>query len=101
MPRKLSCTAASPIQEALNRRFFIAVERLTADGVLHSLSGFADECGLHASRYRELRLLYGIEPTGKQSRYMAVETEALYYLVTRYHVSARWLLTGKGNWHTK
>lgn len=97
MPRKCSDTA-SPVQEAVNRRFFTAVERLAAAGVLHSLSGFAQECGLHASRYREMRLVYGSAPTGKPSRYMAVETEALYHLITHYHVSANWLFTGNGRW---
>lgn len=100
MPRS-STNTASPIQDAINRRFFIAVERLAAAGDLHSLSGFAADCGLHASRYREMRLVYGTEPTGKPSRYMAVETEALYYLVARYRVNAGWLLTGNGKWRTK
>ena len=96
MPRVLN-RPPSGIQEAVNRRFFVAVDVLVATGALRSLSGFAIECGLHAPRYREMRLQYGTHPTeGHVSRYVAIETEALYCLVAKYHVSARWLLTGQG-----
>ncbi len=93
MPRIVNPPSA--IQEAVNRRFFAAVETLVAAGVMRSLSGFVIECGLHAPRYREMRQQYGVEPVGN-SRYTAVETEALYYLCTEYGVSASWLLTGRG-----
>lgn len=92
----------TPIQEDLNRRFFEAVATLEQLGRLPSLSGFCEENGLSAPRYRELRLKYGpcAAPDGA-SRYTYVETEAIYYLITRYSVSARWLYTGKGRAFTR
>lgn len=93
MPRVVNPPSA--IQEAVNRRFFVAVDALVAAGAIRSLSGFVIDCGLHAPRYREMRQQYGATPMGG-SRYTAVETEALYYLCTLHHVSASWLLTGRG-----
>lgn len=94
MPKSKSSTE---IQSMVNRRFFEVVDCLVENGTLHSLSGFAIECGLHAPRYREMRAVYGTRPTmGSSSRYVAVETEALFYLIARYHVSADWLMTGRG-----
>lgn len=88
------------IQVSLNRRFFVALDALIARGLIKSLSGFIIECGLHAPRYRELRNVYGTAPTGRGSRYVAVEAEALYYLITQYNVSADWLITGRGRMFT-
>lgn len=93
MPRVVNPPSA--IQEGVNRRFFAAVDALVAAGAIRSLSGFVIDCGLHAPRYREMRQQYGTTPVGG-SRYTAVETEALYYLCTLHHVSASWLLTGRG-----
>ena len=93
MPRVVNPPSA--IQEAVNRRFFAAVETLVSTGAIRSLSGFIIDCGLHAPRYREMRQQYGAEPVGG-SRYTAVETEALYHLCADHHVSASWLLTGRG-----
>ena len=85
------------IQTMVNRRFFTAIEALVERGDIKSLSGFITQCELHAPRYREMRAVYGIRPTmGSSSRYVAVETEALFYLIARYHVSADWLMTGRG-----
>ena len=95
MPKSKSSTE---IQSMVNRRFFEVVDCLVENGTLHSLSGFATECGLHAPRYREMRSVYGTAARKDEAtaRYIAVETEALYYLITRYHVSAKWLITGDG-----
>ena len=78
----------------------MAVDTLVAAGAVRSLSGFIIECGLHAPRYREMRQQYGAETVGG-SRYVAVETEALYHLCADHHVSASWLLTGRGCMFTK
>ena len=94
MPRVVNPPSA--IQEAVNRRFFAAVDALVAAGAIRSLSGFIIDCGLHDARYREMRQQYGAEPVGN-SRYTAVETEALYHLCADHHVSASWLLTGRGH----
>lgn len=91
----------SAIQAAVNRRFFMAVETLVAAGSIRSLSGFITDCGLHPTRYREMRLEYGTAPSGAISRYIAVETEALYHLCADHHISASWLLTGRGRMFTQ
>lgn len=99
MPRVVN--PPSQIQVAVNRRFFAAVDTLVAMGAVRSLSGFIIDCGLHPTRYREMRLEYGTAPSGASSRYVAVETEALYHICTDHHVSAAWLLTGRGRMFTK
>lgn len=87
----------TPIQDGVNRRFFVAIAELETLGRLRSLSGFCDDSGLSAPRYRELRAKYGVTPVpASPCRYTYVEAEALYYLATKYHVSPRWLLTGRG-----
>ena len=87
----------TPIQEGVNRRFFEAVEELKVLGRLRSLSGFCADSGLSAPRYRELRAKYGVSPVPDAAcRYTYIETEALYFLATKYRVSPGWLLTGRG-----
>lgn len=90
-------SVASPVAEAVSRRFFKAVAALVDCRLLRSLSGFCEEVGLSAPRYRALRLAYG--PTPKEGYicpYTAVELEAVALLAANYPVSASWLLTGRG-----
>ena len=54
------------------------------------------ENNLSAPRYREMRLQYGVTPTGKVSRYKNIEIEAIYALVANFPISAEWLITGRG-----
>ena len=86
------------IQEGINRRFFIALKAIIGLGWVSSLESFCKEFGLTPSRYRELRLTFGVtpNPNSKLSRYKYVEQEALYGLCTKYGVSAEWLLLGRG-----
>jgi hypothetical protein len=87
----------TPIEADINRRFFEAIEQLRERGSINSLQSFCNEAGLTPARYRELRFTYGVSPrTDKVSRYKDVEPQGLYFLVKKYHVSADWLLTGKG-----
>ena len=90
MPRTIVKT--SPISEAINRRFFVAIDMLVNLGKIDSFS---------APRYRETRLGYGITPKpGYQPRYKNLEVEALYIMVANYPISAHWLLTGRGEMMT-
>lgn len=76
----------------------MAVERLTELNKLASLESFCTLSGLSAPRYRELRLGFGVTPKpGYKPRYRGIELEAAAYLVGNYPVSAKWLLTGRGN----
>jgi hypothetical protein len=85
------------IEAGVNRRFFQAMDALEALGSLRSLSGFCDEVGLSAPRFREMRLEYGVAPApGRVSRYSSLNVEALHYLVKDFGVSGDWLLAGKG-----
>ena len=92
----------TPIEDGVNRRFFVAIDTLVALGRLTSLDSFCKESGLNSPRYREARFTYGITPNpGHISRYKSVHIEALYYLVMRSSVSSDWLLIGRGEMLTK
>ena len=86
-----------PIREEISRRFFLAVARLVDLEKLASLEAFCTSNGLCAARYRELRLGFGPTPKpGYKPRYKGIELEAAHYLVAKFPVSAKWLLTGRG-----
>lgn len=97
--------APSEVSAAISRRFFAAVVELVASGAVSSLSGLCDAHGLSSPRYRELRLLYGVNADaavgGSCCRYKAVELDALAVLVREYGVSAEWLLCGRGSMYVK
>lgn len=87
----------SPVEEAINKRFFVAIEELVLLGRLSALESFCKEAGLSASRYREMRATYGVAPRPDHvSRYKSLQIEAVYTLTTKYGVSANWLITGRG-----
>ena len=80
--------------DAVNRRFFIAIDALVTYKLVSSLSGFCVLHGLSPSRYREMRRQFGLTPKeGYTARYRI--------LVANYPISALWLLTGRGNMLTK
>lgn len=88
--------------DAVNRRFFIAIDVLVANKLVSSLSGFCILYGLSPSRYREMRRQFGLMPkNGYTARYRNMEIETLSILVANYPISALWLLTGRGNMLTK
>jgi len=86
------------IQDGINRRFFIALEAIIDLGRVSALESFCKEFDLTPSRYRELRLTFGVtpKPNSLPSRYKYVEQEALYCICANYGVSAEWLLLGRG-----
>ena len=88
--------------DAVNRRFFIAIDALVTYKLVSSLSGFCVLPGLSPSRYREMRRQFGLTPKeGYTARYRNMEIETLSILVANYPISALWLLTGRGNMLTK
>jgi hypothetical protein len=90
------------IADAINRRFFLAIDRLCDFKLISALDSFCSLHELSAPRYREMRLTYGVAPKpGRVSRYKYVEVEAIYWLVNDYPVSSNWLLTGRGEMLTK
>jgi hypothetical protein len=84
--------------DGVNRRFFAAVDVLVSTGHVNSLEALCKEFDLHSSRYREMRLTYGIipNPNSKPSRYINIEIDAIYRLCNDYPISAEWLLLGHG-----
>ncbi|MDR3269792.1 MAG: hypothetical protein LBT83_12110 [Tannerella sp.] len=93
----------TPIADAVNRRFFIAIYALVKMKQLASLNYFCNKFGLSAPRYRETRLTYGVDPRpgSKPSRYKTIETEAMYNLCNTYGISAEWLILGRGEMFAK
>lgn len=88
----------TPIAEGVNRRFFQAIEMLVSLGKVSALESFCNDAGLFPSRYREMRFTYGVTPRiDKTSRYKNIEIEGLCALVSKYNISAKWLLSGRGN----
>jgi hypothetical protein len=89
---------ATSIMEDINRRFFRAVEALVTMRRVKSLEALCKEFGLHPSRYREMRLTYGVtpNPNSKPSRYVNIEMDAIYYICVKYSVSADWLMLDLG-----
>ncbi len=87
----------SPVSEAVNRRFFVAIDTLVSLGLVNSMGAFCTACGLFSSRYRSMRLQYGQTPkVGYTSLYKNIEVVALCAMVANYPISATWLLTGRG-----
>jgi hypothetical protein len=86
------------IADSINRRFFIVIDRLIKLNCVKSLEALCKEFDLHASRYREMRLTYGVtpNPNSKPSRYKNIEVDAIYHLCVKYSVSAEWLILGRG-----
>ena len=91
----------SPISDGVSRRFFQAIDALVTYKLVSALESFCAENSLSSPRYREMRLEFGVTPTGKTSRYKNVEIEAIYALVANFPISASWLITGRGNMLTR
>lgn len=87
----------STISEAVNLRFFVAIDALVSLKLVNSLAAFCNASGLFSSRYRAMRLQYGQTPkVGYTSPYKNIEVVALCSMVANYPISAAWLLTGRG-----
>jgi hypothetical protein len=94
----LKTKSVTPIMEGINRRFFMAIYTLVTTKRIKSLEALCKEFDLHAPRYREMRLTYGVtpNPNSKPSRYVNIEMDAIYYICSKYSVSAEWLMLGHG-----
>ena len=88
----------TPVMDGINRRFFVAVDTLVNTGRVNSLEALCKEFDMHSPRYREMRLTYDVSPNpnSKPSRYVNLETDAIYNLCNKYLVSAEWLILGRG-----
>lgn len=89
----------SEISVGINTRFFLALQSLMDSSKIASLEAFCKENGLSRPKYSEFRKEYisssaDITP---QSRYKILDNEAVFALVTKYGISANWLITGEGS----
>lgn len=69
-------------------RFFDALSVLIDCGIINGYSAFADRYGINRGNFTSLRT--------KGSR-VAFQPCWMYYLVNDFHVSANWLVTGRGD----
>ena len=74
---------------AVVSRFFAAIDRLIADGVLRGLKTFTDKYGINRWNFQSMRKDHAAGGTFQPSW--------LSYLVTDFKVSPLWLLTGEGD----
>lgn len=70
----------------INRRFFEAFDKLSEVGIFGSKNRFFTEYGIDKRNFDSVR--------GSDNR--RVDTRVLAILVSKYNVSAHWLLTGEG-----
>lgn len=74
---------------AVVSRFFAAIDRLIADGVLRGLKTFTDKYGINRRNFQSMRKDHAAGGTFQPSW--------LTYMVRDYKVSPLWLLTGEGD----
>lgn len=84
----------SPQTQAVQKRFFEAIEALKDKEMITGLQPFCEEHGLHKAKYSTLRS--SLTKSDYQSRYKLIDFDALIILVKIYGVSGDWLLTGRG-----
>lgn len=73
---------------AVVRRFFLALDTLKDNRVIHGLSNFTDAHDINRRNLYQLR---------KDPERKIFQVSWLTYLVNDYGVNAYWLLTGRGN----
>lgn len=84
----------SPQTQAVQRRFFDAIDALILKEKITGLQPFCDEHGLHRSKYSTIRS--SLTKPDYESRYKLIDLDAVIILVKIYGVSSDWLLLGKG-----
>jgi hypothetical protein len=80
--------------EAIQSRFFEAIDVLKGNGRIGGLRPFCEENGLNHTKYVNLRKAKSDQ--SHDTKYKLIDIDALYYIVQK-GVSADWLLTGKGS----
>lgn len=85
----------SKVQLEFNKRFLYCLQELKALCLVESVKDLAKEAGVCYTRYTEMDRSFRQGKTN--SRYKTVEIEMMHLLVTKYNVSADWLITGRGS----
>lgn len=81
-------------------RFFQALDLLISSKEIKGLKTFCTDNNLHRAKYSNLRNHLN-DPDNPGTGYKFIDIDALSYLTEKYHVSADWLLTGKGGMFEK
>lgn len=84
-----------PQAEAIQDRFFAALDILVESNKIKSLNAFCAEYGLHRPKYSNLRT------RSKDKRrigtgYKFIDIDSLCYLSRDFGISSEWLLIGRG-----
>ena len=83
--------------QAIQRRFFDALDILITTGQINGLKGFCEESGLNRTKYSNIRSEMGKPKSEcKESNYKVIDIEALSYICRTFRVSTEWLLLGRG-----
>lgn len=88
-----------PQAQAIQNRFFQAIDMLIESDKIKSLNSFCADYGLHRPKYSNLRT-YSKDQTKLGTGYKFIDIDALAYLVSDYGVSSDWLLLGSGGMFT-
>lgn len=84
----------SKIQLEFNKRVLYCLQELKALNLISNVKEFVVGCGVVYQRYTEMDRDF--RQGRSDSRYKTVEIEVVHGLVTKYNVSADWLITGRG-----
>lgn len=85
----------SKIQTEFNKRVLYCLQELKALNLIPSVKELVQGCGVTYQRYTEMDRDF--RQGRSDSRYKTVEIEVVHELVTKYNVSADWLITGRGS----
>lgn len=89
-----------PQAQAIQDRFFQAIDILIESDKIKSLQAFCAEYGLHRPKYSNLRTR-SKDSSKPGTGYKFIDVDALSYLVKDFRISADWLLLGKGGMFRK
>lgn len=89
-----------PQAQAIQSRFFQAIDLLIESNKIKSLQSFCTDYGLHRPKYSNLRTRSKDE-NRVGTGYKFIDIDSLSYLVSDFGISSDWLLVGKGGMFRK
>ncbi len=89
-----------PQAQAIQDRFFQAIDMLIESDKIKSLQEFCSLYELHRPKYSNLRTR-SKDHNKLGTGYKFIDVDALSYLVKDFKISADWILTGKGGMFRK
>ncbi len=89
-----------PQVQAIQDRFFQAIDMLIESDKIKSLQAFCFDYGLHRPKYSNLRTR-SKDKSKIGTGYKFIDVDAPSYLVKDFNISADWILTGRGGMFKK